>query len=54
MDREVARLQSKRGGEFDIKREGNLRDKLNNANTRVKQLEEELLKLVINTIHVQL
>ena len=47
MDREVARLQAERGGEFDIKREGNLRDKLNQTNKRVKELEEELTIMVI-------
>ena len=46
VDREFARVQTERGGDFDVKREGNLRDKLNSASRRIKELEEELVKLV--------
>ena len=48
VDREVARLQEERGGEFDVRRETSLREKLAQANLRVKQLEEELDEQVNN------
>ncbi len=46
MDREVARLQQTEGGEFDVKRESNLREKLNSIIATKKELEATIAKLV--------
>ena len=46
MDKEVARLHQTEGGEFDVKREHNLREKLNSTIAMKKELEATIAKLV--------
>ena len=46
LERETALLQSVRGSEFDVKREENLRKKLDTATTRITELETELREVV--------